>query len=77
MAKDENDLLNPLAYRVLLMLPAVYRMCSRTRLAHLQPWIEEWSTPEMYAGIERQGAEEVAFSTALLLEHCRMTGKEF
>ena len=52
-------------------------MWARNRLAHLQPWVNKWATPEMYAGIEGQGAEEVAYCTALLLEHCRMTGKEF
>ena len=30
----------------------------------------------MFAGIEGQWAEEAAFSTALLLEHCRMKGQE-
>ena len=69
MAKVENDMFDPLAYRVLLMLPAVYMMWTRTRLAHLTPWIAEWATPEMYAGIEGQGAEEAAFSTALLLNN--------
>ena len=38
----------------------------------LQPWIDTWALPEMYAGIEGQGAEEVAYSTALLLEHCNI-----
>ena len=65
MSKDEEDTLNPAAYRVLLMLPAVYRLWARTRLAHLQPWVEQWSLPEMFAGIEGQGAEEAAYSTAL------------
>ena len=77
MAKDEEDKLNPLAYRVLLMLPVVYRMWARARLAHLQPWIAKWATPEMLAGIEGQGAEEAAIITALVLEHCRMKRQEF
>ncbi len=37
MAKDEDDPLNPLAYRVLLMLPSAYRLWTRTRLRHMQP----------------------------------------
>ena len=77
MAKDEEDKLNPLAYRVLLMLPSIYRLWGRTRLGHLQPWIAQWATPEMFVGIEGQGAEEAAYSTALLLEHCRVTGEDF
>ena len=51
MAKDLDNALNPLAYRVLLMLPAVYRLWARTRPKHLQPWIDDWAMPEMYAGI--------------------------
>ena len=77
MSKDEDDEWNPLAYRVLLMLPAIYRLWGRTRLAHLQPWVAEWTTPEMFAGVEGQGAEEAAYSTALFLEHCHMHNKAF
>ena len=35
LSKEENDLLNPLAYRVLLMLPYIYRLWGRARLEHL------------------------------------------
>ena len=45
LSKDPEDELNPLAYRVLLMLPAIYRMWSKTRLRHLAPWIAEWALP--------------------------------
>ena len=37
LSKTPDDALNPLEYRVLLMLPAVHRMWSKTRLRHLQP----------------------------------------
>ena len=49
LAKDPDDELNPLAYRVLLMLSGVYRMWSKTRLRHMQPWVETWTLPEMFA----------------------------
>ena len=39
LPKDDECLLNPEAYRVLLMLPAVYRLWARTRLKHLEPWV--------------------------------------
>ena len=77
MAKDEEDNLNTLAYRVLLMLPSIYRLWGITRLAHLQPWIAEWAMPEMYSGVEGQCAEEAAYNTALLLEHCRLKDTDF
>lgn len=37
LAKDAEDALNPLAYRVLLMLPSVYRTLAHVRLKHLKP----------------------------------------
>ena len=76
MCKDEEDALNPLPYRVLLMLPAIYRLWGRTRLAPLQPWIAEWATPDMFASVEGQGAEEAAYNTAMFLEHCKLNGTE-
>ena len=42
----------------------------------MQPWVAERTTPEMVAGVEGQGAEEAASSTALLLERCRPNGQE-
>ena len=42
LSKDPNDLLNPLAYRVLLMMPYVYTLWGRARNEHLRPWVEEW-----------------------------------
>ena len=53
------------------MLPSVYRLWARTRIAHLQPCIAKWAMPEMYAGIEGQGAEEAAYRAAIVLEHCK------
>ena len=46
MAEEEGTDLDPLSYRVLLMLPSVYRLCATIRLTHMQPWIQTWTTPE-------------------------------
>ena len=45
LAKDLDQRLNPLEYRVFLMLPAIYRMWSKTRLRHLQPLVAAWAEP--------------------------------
>lgn len=45
LSKDPDDSLNPLAYCVRLMLPSIYRMWAKTRLRHLQPWMDEWTLP--------------------------------
>ena len=66
LATDSEDEQNPAAYRVLLMLSAVYRLWSKTRLLHMQPWVASWALPEMYAGIEGRGAEDAAYTTGLL-----------
>ena len=77
MVKDEEDPLNPLAYRVLLMLPSAYRLWTRTRLRHLQPWVAQWACEEMYAGVEGQGAADASYVTSLLLEHCTLHNSPF
>ena len=43
----------------------------------MQPWVAEWTTPEMFAGVEGAGAEEVASTTALHIEHCKLTGTQY
>ena len=77
LAKDEKDALAPLAYRVLLMLPTIYRTWAKIRLRRLKPWIAAWKLPEMYAGIEGQGAADESYSTALQIEHCMVHGVDF
>ena len=77
LAKDTTDALNLLAYRVLLMLPSVYRTWAKIRLKHLKRWIAAWKLPEMYAGIEGQGAADASYGTALQIEHYMVHGVEF
>ena len=62
MAKEEGIGLDPLSYRVLTMLPASYRLYAKIRLKHLQSCIVEWVTPEIYAGVEGQGAADAAYA---------------
>ena len=64
--------MDPLAYRVLLMLASVYRLWEKIRLAQLQPWIALWALPKIYAGIRGQGANDAAYATAVEIEYCRV-----
>ena len=41
----------------------------------MQPWIAEWVTPEIYAGVEGQGAADAAYETAVKMELCRLRGE--
>ena len=77
LAKDENNKLDPAAYRLLLMLPALYRLWSKSRLRHIQPWVSEWTMEDMYAGGEGRGAHDAAYNTGILTEWCRMRGTDF
>ena len=42
LPKEATNSQDPLEYRVLLMLPAVYRMWAKARLKHLAPWVRGW-----------------------------------
>jgi hypothetical protein len=77
LAKEEESDMDPLDYRVLLMLSSAYRTYAKVRLAHLQPWIGTWAVDEMYAGIEGQGAGDAAYATAIEVEVCRFMGVHF
>ena len=39
LPKEEVNSQDPLEYRVLLMLPYIYRMWAKVRLGHLTPWV--------------------------------------
>lgn len=77
LPKDEEDPLEPQSYRVLLMLPTVYRLWAKTRLRHLTPWDEDWKTDEMYAGVPGRGAADASYHTALIIENCSLKEEDF
>ena len=58
-----------MAYRVLLILPAIYRKWAATRLHDLYPWVQTWANSHMFAGIPGLGAADGWFATAIHLEH--------
>ena len=58
----------PLAYRILLVLPTVYRKWASARLAAMEDWIGTWATPEMFAGIKGKGAQDGWYDTAIAFE---------
>ena len=57
MQKNPDKDTDPLQYRVLTILSAVYRRWASLRLYDMQDWTDEWHLPEMYAGTGAQGAE--------------------
>lgn len=55
MPKDADKERDPLAYRVVLILPAVYRLWARVRLAHITPRVDGWDLDCIYAGTSVMG----------------------
>ena len=72
---NPEDRGEPLGNRVIFVTSVAYRRWAATRLRQSSKWIEEWSTPEMYAGIAGMSAEEAWYSTAIQLERARLQGQ--
>ena len=66
--------MDPMDYRVLLMLASPYKLWGKMRLVHLQPWIASWDMHEIYAGVAGKGAVDDAYASAILIELCRLKG---
>ena len=65
LLKHPEDCGESLGYRFLSVTPVVYRRWAATRLRHSSEWIEEWATPDIFAGIAGMSAEDVWYSTAI------------
>ena len=77
LAKEEDSDMDPLDYRVLLMLSSIYRVWGKIRLPQLQPWIATWDLQEIYVGVEGNGANDAAYATAVEIEYCRVHGEDY
>eukprot|EP00973_Karenia_brevis_P031843 4393927-Karenia_brevis.AAC.1 len=73
--KDPDDQYNPLANRILLILPTLYRRWASARHGQLEPWIQKWQLPTMHAGVPGTGAEDAWYISAMQLEHSRTQGR--
>ena len=61
-------------YRILLILPRLYRRWASLRLRDLGTWVQGWATPEMYAGVQGGGAELAWWHVGLLRERAHRCG---
>ena len=77
LAKDRDNLESPLSYRILLIMPVLYRRWASCRLHSMQPWIKKWQLEDMFAGVPEVGAEDAWWETAVDLEAHSVTGKLF
>ena len=69
LSKDPDDTENPLSYRVLLILPVLYRRWATARLSDMQGWVHTWQHPAMFAGVDSASAEDAWYETALKHEN--------
>ena len=77
MEKDPEDRMNPVAYRVLQLLPNLYRRWAAMRLRDLEDLVQEWRMDEMYAGVAGQGAHDGAYTTSVYCEVMKLMGIPF
>ena len=77
LVKEVDGDMDPLSYRVLLMLPSIYRLWAQVGLQHVQPWIKQWDLDEICAGTKGKGAQDATYQTALEMELFKMEGTPF
>ena len=66
--KPDTDEQNPLSFRVLSILPVLYRLWAKARLADLQAWIASWATEELFSAVEGYGAGDASYQSAVVVE---------
>lgn len=64
LAKNLNQSDNPLEYRVLMILPSLYRRWASTWLEAVKGWTDDWGMNDSYAGTGNQGAEDASYALA-------------
>ena len=77
LANDVDRFEDPLAYRVLLIMPVLYRRWACCRLRAMAHWIKRWQLQEMVAGVAEMGADDAWWETALDLEEHLLNGTPF
>ena len=77
LSKGPNRVDDPLAYRVLMILPSSYRRWATHRLKDLQPWTEKWAMNEIYAGVGSNGAEDTWNNLANRIGHLDLQGTPY
>lgn len=77
LQKNADSLADTMSYRILLLLPSIYRRWAATRLRDLASWVSLWATDHMFAGVAGRGASDRWYQTAILLERCQLTASPF
>ena len=70
--RNPHDAENPMAYRIIKVTSALYRVWGSVRMRDLGPWVDTWRTGAFFSGVPGVGAEECSYLTALDVEYKRL-----
>eukprot|EP00969_Alexandrium_andersonii_P371498 15479640-Alexandrium_andersonii.AAC.1 len=74
VAKGAEHSADPLSYRGLSLLSAVYRSWAKLRLRQLRPWLDSWKHPAMFSAVPGVGAQDAWMEESMYQEQGRMAG---
>ena len=77
LEKDEGACDIPRQFRVLLMLPCLYRRWAAARLHGLKDWTDQWGLPQISAGLGSRGAEDAWMNFSIEIEHMQVHKQDF
>ena len=72
--EEEPNIKDLLKYRVITVLPAVYRAWSRMRYNHCSDWAATWADEAQYSACRGRGAQEAWWNTSIEMESDRAEG---
>ena len=76
MHRPGEDPLSPCSYRLISILPVLYRIWAKKHYGHLAPWLQRWIPDEMYSCMKGRGAAEAALCRSVIIEAALMRGKD-
>ena len=71
-SKIQTTPFHPLNYRILLIMPTIYRKWAMTKLKDLEGWIDSWKLNELFSGFGGVSAEDAWYLFALEAEHSKL-----
>ena len=77
LLKEGAKIGHVMSYRPLTISAPLYRCWATMRLKSLEPWIRQWSLPEMHAGVPEMRAVDAWHEVLTSLEEHKMDGKDF
>ena len=66
-----------MSFRPLTISAPLYRAYATMRLKDMQPWVEQWMTTEMYAGVPGNGATDAWYKVLLGIEQMKAEEQRF